>query len=52
MSYIKGIMAGLRINIKEVNNLKISSQASVIHLMLSAGILIMTGMLEVDVIFH
>lgn len=51
MFYIKGIMVELRINIKNVHNFKISSQPSLIHLVLITVILIMTYALDVNTVF-
>lgn len=51
MSYKKGIMAEPRINIKNVNNFKISSQPSLIHLVLITVILITTYALGINVFF-
>jgi len=51
-SDIKCIMTELRINIKNVNNFKISSQPSLIHLALIAVILIMTYALYINIVFH
>lgn len=52
MPYIKGIMTALRINIKNVNNFKISSQPSLIHLALITAILIITYALDINTVFH
>lgn len=51
MSYKKDIKAELRINIKNVNNFKISSQPSLIHLALITVILITTYALDINIVF-